>query len=82
MEEARRVLERLGRIDELRASGAPPGSIVPELRALVREGEAWIAAEGRGTADARRALASLDETLHRSAEALEREGVVPEAGRL
>jgi hypothetical protein len=45
MEEADRVLARLARIDELRASGGGPDLIV-ELRALVPEAEAWARVEG------------------------------------
>ncbi|MCL4290792.1 MAG: hypothetical protein KJ051_11025 [Thermoleophilia bacterium] len=62
MEEAARVLARLGRIDELRRADAAPGLLLDELRLLVREGEAWAAAE-RGTGEARRALAALEDAL-------------------
>lgn len=58
MDEARRVLERLDRIDGLRRAAAGPAAIVEELRALVREGESWLAAErAEGT---ERAGATLD----------------------
>jgi len=46
MDEARRVLERLARIDELERGDAPPGALLDELRELVREAEAWARAEG------------------------------------
>jgi hypothetical protein len=46
MKEAFRVLERLARIDALRARGAPTGEIVAELQALVPEAEAWARREG------------------------------------
>ena len=62
MEEAERVLARLGRIDELRRVDAAPGLLLDELRLLVRESVAWAAAE-RGTGEARRALATLEDAL-------------------
>ena len=34
-----RVLARLGRIDALDRSGAPPGELLAELRSLIREAE-------------------------------------------
>jgi hypothetical protein len=53
---ADQVLERLGRIDELRrsAAGGADGSglLLGELRALVGDAEAWARAEGDGRARA------------------------------
>ncbi len=49
MDEAARVIERLERIEGLRAGGAP-GALLAELRALVPEAEAWARAEGDGRA--------------------------------
>lgn len=49
MDEAARVIERLERIEGLRARGAP-GALLAELRALVPEAEAWARAEGDGRA--------------------------------
>jgi hypothetical protein len=46
MDEARTVLERLERIDALQQAGSPPSELLDELRALVREAEAWSRAEG------------------------------------
>jgi hypothetical protein len=46
MDEAARVLERLERIDALGRAPARPGQLVGELRALVREAEAWARLEG------------------------------------
>jgi hypothetical protein len=46
MEEARCVLERLNRIDELKSDGAPADVLLAEVRALLGEAEAWIEAEG------------------------------------
>jgi hypothetical protein len=46
MEEARRVLERLERIDALDRAGAAPQELLGELRELLREAEAWASVEG------------------------------------
>jgi hypothetical protein len=46
VEEARAVLERLERIDALERRGADPQELLGELRALVREAEAWARVEG------------------------------------
>lgn len=56
MEEARRVLDRLERVEALHLAGAPPAAVLDELRALVSEAEDWLAAEGQGTEDAAGAL--------------------------
>jgi hypothetical protein len=73
MDEARRVLERLQRIETLKRASAEPGRLLAELRALVVEGEAWLAAErceagsaGQddvGSRRVRRALDDLDDAL-------------------
>ena len=56
MDEERQVKARLERIDGLRRAGAPPRTVLENVRALVAEGEAWLAAErtarrggGKGT---------------------------------
>ena len=46
MDEARAVLARLDRIEELDRMGAPPGVLLEELRGLVHEAEAWARMEG------------------------------------
>jgi hypothetical protein len=46
VEEARAVLERLERIEALERGGAPAPELLDELRALVREAEAWARLEG------------------------------------
>jgi hypothetical protein len=61
MEEARSVLERLRRIDELKAVGAPADVLLGEVRALLGEAEAWIEAEG--APEAAPALESSREAL-------------------
>ena len=50
------MLERLERIDRLRARGGPRPAVLGEVRKLLEEGEAWIAAEPGGTERAREAL--------------------------
>jgi hypothetical protein len=45
MDEARQVLERLRRIEELERRRAPSEELLAELRKLVRDGEAWLRAE-------------------------------------
>jgi hypothetical protein len=51
MDEARRVLERLERIERLRDGGAPASVLLGEVRALLREGECWLASERPGGLD-------------------------------
>ena len=46
MDEARAVLARLDRIEELEREGAPPGALLEELRGLVQAAEAWARLEG------------------------------------
>ena len=57
MEEARRVLERLDRVEALHLSGAPAAAVLDELRALVTEAEDWLAVEG---VDSQAAAGALD----------------------
>jgi hypothetical protein len=49
MDEARRVMSRLERIEALQGAQAPSATLLAEVRQLLREGEAWLAAERRGT---------------------------------
>ena len=71
MEEARRVLDRLDRVESLHLAGAPATAVLDELRALVTEAEDWLAAEGPGVeraADAvERCRQALDGSLTLSA---------------
>ena len=46
MEDARAVIDRLRRIDELRDAGAAPRALLAELRALLDEAEEWVRSEG------------------------------------
>jgi hypothetical protein len=54
MDEARQILERLARIEELEREHAPAPELLGELRALIHEGEAWLRAESHpaGAVDA------------------------------
>jgi triphosphoribosyl-dephospho-CoA synthetase len=45
MEEARQILERLARIEQLEREHAPAGKLLDELRELVQEAETWLRAE-------------------------------------
>jgi hypothetical protein len=63
MDEARAVLERLGRIEALDRSHAPPTVLLAELRALVGEAEAWLAAEPDPGARAERAVVCCRQSL-------------------
>jgi hypothetical protein len=57
MDEARRVLHRLDRIETLRRTDAPAAVLLVQLRRLLAEGERWLAAERLSGGDpARRAL--------------------------
>jgi hypothetical protein len=62
MDEAERVLGRLGRIGELEQACAPAAALLDELRALAAEARSWALAEGdaRARAAAARFAAELD----------------------
>jgi triphosphoribosyl-dephospho-CoA synthetase len=45
MDEARRVLERLARIEQLEREHAPAAELLDQLRELVQEAETWLRAE-------------------------------------
>jgi len=45
VDEARRVIRRLERIETLQGAHAPAADLLSEVRHLLREGEAWLAAE-------------------------------------
>jgi hypothetical protein len=46
VEEARRVIERLARIEALDRATADPAELLAEVRSLLREAEAWVRVEG------------------------------------
>jgi hypothetical protein len=57
MDEARRVLQRLERIETLRRTDAPAAVLLVQLRRLLAEGERWLAVERlEGSERARAAL--------------------------
>jgi hypothetical protein len=64
MDEARRVLERLDRIEQLERTEAPAHELLAEVRALLVEAEAWVRSEHGNTEDAidtlERCRATLD----------------------
>jgi hypothetical protein len=45
VDEARRVIRRLERIETLQGAQAPAADLLVEVRHLLREGEAWLAVE-------------------------------------
>jgi len=49
VDEARAVLARLERIEELDGRGVPPAVLLAEVQALLDEAEAWVRAEPGGT---------------------------------
>ena len=48
MDEARTVIRRLERIEALQSAEAPAAELLGEVRQLLAEGEAWLAAERVG----------------------------------
>jgi hypothetical protein len=60
-QETQELLDRLARIEALDREGAPPSALLPELRALVGEAEAWARREG--DPDAAAAAASCSAAL-------------------
>jgi hypothetical protein len=69
VDEARRIIERLDRIETLKQAGAPAEELLGEVRALLRDGEAWLASEPGATARAREALDRCGERIGGAAEA-------------
>jgi hypothetical protein len=56
MDEAVKLMERLARIESLERDGCPARELLAEVRALLREAEAWVRAEPAGTERAADAL--------------------------
>ncbi|MGH3011973.1 MAG: hypothetical protein ACRDMY_09060 [Gaiellaceae bacterium] len=54
MDEARDVIRRLERIEALQGTRAPADELLAEVRQLLAEGEAWLAAERVGDREHRR----------------------------
>jgi DNA recombination-dependent growth factor C len=63
MDEARKVLRRLRRIEALEREHAPVRSLLAEVHALLEEAEEWVAAETAGTAAAEGALERCRDAL-------------------
>ena len=83
MDEARRVIERLERIEELKREGALARELLAEVWCLLAEGERWLEAERAAAApaadavDVRPAEAAVERCRARLGPAGgEREGVV------
>ena len=81
MDEARKVIERLERIEALQSTQAPAEELLGEVRLLLHEGEAWLAAEhdGAGAGDTIDPTGEAEEALRGCrARLCEREEVIPE----
>jgi hypothetical protein len=61
VDEARAVIDRLDRIEQLERNHAPPAVLLAELRGLVRVAETWACVER--DARARAAVDRCDEAL-------------------
>jgi hypothetical protein len=74
VDEARAVLARLDRIEELESGGAPASVLLAEVRALLHEAESWVRAEPGTTAAAAKALdrchTALDRPIGESADSV------------
>jgi hypothetical protein len=69
VDEARRVLERLERIEELRRAEAPAAILLAQVRRLLAEGERWLAVEREhGTEHARASFDCLRARLDSAGE--------------
>jgi hypothetical protein len=69
MDEARRLLARLDRIDALGRNQVPAETLLVELRALVAEAEAWAEREGDESGEAGAAAAAVRSAVAWSARA-------------
>jgi hypothetical protein len=56
VDEAHKVMQRLARIESLERDGYPAAVLLDEVRALLREAEAWVRVEPIETGGAARAL--------------------------
>jgi hypothetical protein len=65
VEEARKVIERLERIEALDRATADPAELLAEVRGLLHDAEAWVRVEGGDTGAA--AVARLRSALERDA---------------
>jgi hypothetical protein len=78
VDEARRVIRRLERIETLQGAQAPAADLLAEVRHLLREGEAWLAVEhengASGDGDAGRGQTAAAEAALRGCRATIVEG--------
>jgi hypothetical protein len=72
MDEARQVLRRLDRIEQLDREGRPAPVLLAEVRALLAEAEAWVRAAARGEPRAEAAVNALEEAVEHAVEAAPR----------
>ena len=63
MDEARAVLTRLARIEELGRRGTAAGELLAEVRSLLAEAEAWVRVERGDTSRAEEALERCREAV-------------------
>lgn len=70
MEEARRLLARLDRIEILDRDHALPAALLDEVRALLGEAEAWIRAERDAPESALEAVARCRQMLESTSRTL------------
>jgi hypothetical protein len=64
VDEARAVIARLERIEELDQRGAPASELLDEVRGLLSDAEAWVRTEAAGTDLAQTALERCRDALH------------------
>jgi hypothetical protein len=64
VDEARAVIARLERIEELDQHGAPAWELLEEVRGLLSDAEAWVRTEAAGTGLAQTALERCRDALH------------------
>jgi hypothetical protein len=81
VDEARKIIERLERIEALQRTQAPAEELLGEVRLLLHEGEAWLAAEhdDSGAGDTIDGIGKAQEALRGCRARLsEREEAMPE----
>jgi hypothetical protein len=71
MDEARKVIARLARIESLERGGCPASVLLDEVRSLLLEAEAWVRVEPGGTGRAAEALDRCRSALAAGASAQE-----------
>jgi hypothetical protein len=64
MDAARRVIDRLDRIESLRGGGAPPRALLDEVRLLLAESEDWLRSDN-GSDEAKEVIHRIENALLR-----------------